>query len=140
MYYPWTVCTTTRMLEPPRHPLVRYVGVLSSASRWREHVVPRSDDDKRRRQERPSEPQPPTVTKTTDVSSTLAGSSPTAEPEAQRAYRGSAAAAGSYVDWATLRRCFKSWVAICSPSFSSSSHKLAVTNDAIRGHSTGPYR
>jgi hypothetical protein len=26
------------------------VGVLSSASRWREHVVPRSDDDKRRRQ------------------------------------------------------------------------------------------
>jgi hypothetical protein len=92
------------LVPPPRHPLVRYVGVLSSAWRWREHVVPRSDDNKRRRQERPSEPHPPTVTKTTDVSSTLAGSSPTAEPEAQRTYRGSAAAAGSYVDWATLLR------------------------------------
>jgi len=46
--------------------------------------VPKSDDDKRRRQERPSEPQPPSVTKTTDVALTLAGSSPTAEAEAQR--------------------------------------------------------
>jgi len=92
------------LVPPPRHPLVRYVGVLSSASRWREHVVPRSDDDKRRRQQRPSDPQSPKVTKTTDVSSTLAGSSPTAEPEAQRTYRGSVAAAGTYVDWATLLR------------------------------------
>jgi hypothetical protein len=48
--------------------------------------------------------EPPTVTKTTDVSSTLAGSPPTAEPEAQRTYRGSVAAAGTYVDWATLLR------------------------------------
>jgi len=66
--------------------------------------VPKSDDDKCRRQERPSEPQPPSVTMTTDVALTLAGSSPTAEPEAQRTHRGSAAAAGSYVDWATLLR------------------------------------
>ena len=91
------------LVPPPRHPLVRYVGVLSSASRWREHVVPKPEDTKHR-QERPSKPQPPTVTKTTDVSSTLAGSSPTAEPEAQRTYRGSVAAAGTYVDWATLLR------------------------------------
>ena len=91
------------LVPPPRHPLVRYVGVLSSASRWREHVVPKPEDTKHR-QERPSKPQPPTVTKTTDVSSTFAGSSPTAEPEAQRTYRGSVAAAGTYVDWATLLR------------------------------------
>ena len=44
------------------------------------------------------------MTKTTDVPSTLAGSSPTAEPEAQRTYRGSVVAAGTYVDWATLLR------------------------------------
>jgi hypothetical protein len=28
------------LIPPPRHPLVRYFGVLSSASRWRRHVVP----------------------------------------------------------------------------------------------------
>ena len=27
------------LIPPPRHPLVRYFGVLSSASRWRPHVV-----------------------------------------------------------------------------------------------------
>jgi len=80
-----------------------YVGELSSASRWREQVVPKPEDTKHR-QARPSEPQPPSVTKTTDVALTLAGASPPAEPEAQRTYRGSAAAAGSYVDWATLIR------------------------------------
>ena len=90
------------LVPPPRHPLVRYVGVLSSASRWREHVVPKPQDAKHR-QAPPSEPQPPSVTKTTDVSSTLAGS-PTTEPQAQRTYRGSVAAAGTYVDWATLLR------------------------------------
>jgi hypothetical protein len=91
------------LVPPPRHPLVRYVGVLSSASRWREHVVPKPENTKHR-QARPSEPQPPSVTKTTGVSSTLAGSSPAPGPEAQRTYRGSVAAAGSYVDWATLLR------------------------------------
>jgi hypothetical protein len=46
------------------------------------------------------------VTKTTDVSSTLAGSSPAPEPEleARSIYRGSVAAAGTYVDWAALLR------------------------------------
>jgi hypothetical protein len=68
------------LVPPPRHPLVRYVGVLSSSSRWREHVVPKPEDTKHR-QARPSEPQPPSVTKTTDVASTLAGSSPAPEPE-----------------------------------------------------------
>jgi len=91
------------LVPPPRHPLVRYVGVLSSASRWREHVVPKPEDSKHP-QARPSEAQPPTVTKTTDVSSTLAGTSEAAEPEAQQTYRGSVAAAGTYVDWATLLR------------------------------------
>jgi hypothetical protein len=28
------------LIPPPRHPLVRYFGVLSSASKWRPHVVP----------------------------------------------------------------------------------------------------
>ncbi len=94
------------LVPPPRHPLVRYVGVLSSASRWREHVVPKPEETKHP-QARPSEPQPLALTKTTDVSSTLADSSEAAEPEAQRTYRGSAAAAGTYVDWATLlRRAF----------------------------------
>jgi hypothetical protein len=46
----------------------------------------------------------PSVTKTTDVALTLADSSPPAEPEAQRTYRGSVAAAGTYADWATLLR------------------------------------
>lgn len=91
------------LVPPPRHPLVRYVGVLSSASRWREHVVPKPQDAKHR-QARPSEPQPPSVIKTTDVALTLAGSSPAPEPEAPRTYRGSVAAAGTYVDWATLLR------------------------------------
>jgi|GEM_PF-1013815 len=91
------------LVPPPRHPLVRYVGVLSSASRWRDHVVPKPEDSKHP-QARPSEAQPPTVTKTTDVSSTLAGTSEAAEPEAQQTYRGSVAAAGTYVDWATLLR------------------------------------
>jgi hypothetical protein len=91
------------LVPPPRHPLVRYVGVLSSASRWREHVVPKPQDTKHR-QARPSEPQPRSGTKTTDVASTLAGSSPAPEPEAQRTCRGSVAAAGTYVDWATLLR------------------------------------
>jgi hypothetical protein len=88
--------------------------MVPSASRWREHVVPKPEDAKHR-QARPSEPQPPSVTKTTDVSSTLAGSSPTAEPEAQRTYRGSEAAAGSYVDWATLlRRVFPDDALACA--------------------------
>jgi hypothetical protein len=52
-------------------------------------------------------PASPSVTKTTDVASTLAGGSPTAQPEAQRPHRGSMAAAGTHVDWATvLRRVF----------------------------------
>jgi hypothetical protein len=91
------------LVPPPRHPLVRYVGVLSSASRWREHVVPKPQDTKHR-QARPSEPQPPSATKPTDVASTLAGSSAALEPEAQGTYRGSVAAAGTYVHWATLLR------------------------------------
>jgi len=44
----------------------------------------------------------PSTTKTTDVASTLAGSSPAPEPEAQRTYRGSVAAARTYVDWVHL--------------------------------------
>jgi hypothetical protein len=65
--------------------------------------VPKPEDTKHP-QARPSEPQPPALTKTTDVALTLAGSSPTAEPEAQRTYRESVVAVGSYVDWATLLR------------------------------------
>ncbi|OQB10232.1 MAG: putative transposase [Deltaproteobacteria bacterium ADurb.Bin207] len=80
------------LVPPPRHPLVWYVGVLSSALRWREHVVPRSNDDKGCRQQRRSEPQGPSMTKTTDVSCTLAGlpeaMPEAAEPQAQRSYRG----------------------------------------------------
>lgn len=33
------------LVPPPRHPLVRYVGALSSASRWHEHVVPKAVGD-----------------------------------------------------------------------------------------------
>jgi len=96
------------LVPPPRHPLVRYVGVLSSASRWRKHVVPRSNDDMGHRQQRPSEPQGPPVTKSTDVSCTLAGLSEAlseaGEPQPQRSYCGAVGAAGTYVDRATLLR------------------------------------
>lgn len=65
-------------------------------------------ENAKRRQACPSEPQPLSLTKTTDVALTLAGS-PTAqhEADAQQTYPGSAAAAGSFVDWtAFLRRVF----------------------------------
>ena len=66
-------CASSESGTPSATSLVRYVGVLSSASRWRKHVVPRSNDDMGHRQQRPSEPQGPPVTKSTDVSCTLAG-------------------------------------------------------------------
>jgi hypothetical protein len=41
------------LVPPPRHPLVRYFGVLSSASQWRPHVVPAAPPDRARRPPRP---------------------------------------------------------------------------------------
>jgi hypothetical protein len=65
--------------------------------------VPKAEDAKHR-QPRTSEPQLPSATKPTAVASTLVGSSPAREPGAQRTYRRSVTAAGTYVDCATLLR------------------------------------
>ena len=70
--------------------------------------MPRSNDDKGHRPQRPSEPQVPSVTKSTDVSCTLADLPETlskaAKPQAQRSYRRAVVVAGKTVDWATLLR------------------------------------
>ena len=86
------------LIPPPRHPLVRYFGVLSSASRWREHVVPKLEQPK---PNRPSVSAPRT---TTDVTDTLAGSKPKPTPPGQVLHSGCIGAATNYVDWATLLR------------------------------------
>ena len=95
----WTSSTT-----------VRYFGVLSSASRWREHVVPKADDDNHQQSEPPRQ-------NTTDVSNTLAAAGKASrdgvrsvkqtETESEPApapHRGCIRAATNYVDWATLLR------------------------------------
>ena len=45
------------LVPPPRHPLVRTFGVLSSASRWRRHVVPKPGEAKAKEPQRPGVPQ-----------------------------------------------------------------------------------
>lgn len=87
------------LIPPPRHPLVRYFGVLSSASKWRPHVVPKLEEPNAKQQ--PSTSSPRT---TTDVSETLAGAKPKQAELEPAAHRGCIAAATTYVDWATLLR------------------------------------
>ncbi len=89
------------LIPPPRHPFVRYFGVLSSASRWREHVGPNPDETE------PDQPQRSKPRgKTIDAEDTLAGagtSAKQAEP-APALHGGCVAAATNYVDLATLLR------------------------------------
>ena len=92
------------LIPPPRHPLVRYFGVLSSASRWREHVLPKPKQATIEQQTQRSE----LPRKTTDIADTAAGV-PAIEPKQVQAQptskvRGCVQAATTYVDWATLLR------------------------------------
>jgi hypothetical protein len=68
----------TSLIPAPRRPLVRYSGVLSSASKWRRHIVPRERDDETTAPRRPA--------RATDVSRTLAGV-PVDKPQAPKPAR-----------------------------------------------------
>ncbi len=65
------------LIPPPRHPLVRYFGILSSASRWREHVVPKPDETEPERPQR-SKPRGKTI----DAEDTLAAAGSSAKQAA----------------------------------------------------------
>lgn len=97
------------LIPPPRHPLVRYFGVLSSASKWRQHVVPMPKAESKR--DKPLSSEPRTDNKI-DVAVTLAAvaandaKQPGGEPgqRSEPTHRGAIQAASNYVDWATLLR------------------------------------
>jgi hypothetical protein len=93
------------LIPPPRHPLVRYFGVLCSASRWRPHVVPAAPPDRARRP-----PWPPAAGQPAGrLPIELLGARPACTPEPQpeqssRRSRGRLQAATRYVPWADLLR------------------------------------
>jgi hypothetical protein len=101
------------LIPPPRHPLVRYFGVLSSASKWRPHVVPAVPAHRSQRSQRSQcEHSPAKDTKrsklvVTGAAACLDGamqSLPTPEPAADRRSRGCVQAATRYIPWADLLR------------------------------------
>jgi hypothetical protein len=90
----------TSLIPAPRRPLVRYSGVLSSASKWRRHIAVREPHE---RQDETSKPR--RTARTTDVSRTLAAvpvEKPQALKPARDATRGCVNAATNYIDWHTL--------------------------------------
>jgi len=89
------------LIPPPRHPLVRYFGVLSSASRWRPHVVPAVPPERSCRCEQPSSP-PAKHQQPIDAVGCVPTTQPEPEPVSERRSRGCVQAATRYVPWADL--------------------------------------
>ena len=90
---------------------MRYLGVLSSASKWREHVVPQQRHDTSRPQakadDQPAPPAPGIArpARTTDASRTpMAAGAPAQDPPRPDGslVRGCVRAATNYIDWHTL--------------------------------------
>ena len=121
--YPRSPSRTHLLLEPlqllarlaalvaaPRHPLVRYVGVLSSPSKWREHVVPGLHRDGSCPHPKAHDQPPPPASDTAPaVRTTDASRTPMAAPQQPdppstdgKLSRGCPQAAGNYIDWHTL--------------------------------------
>jgi hypothetical protein len=90
----------TSLIPAPRRPLVRYAGVLSSASRWRPHIVPSEPHNGHDETSNPRR-----TARTTDVSRTLAAApidNSDAPKPSHDATRGCVHAATNYIDWHTL--------------------------------------
>jgi len=93
----------TSLIPAPRRPLVRYTGVLSSASKWRPHIVasePRQRPDVAKETSEPQRPLEPI-----DMSRTLTAASidktqvPKPSPDSSRGWVNATA---PYIDWHTL--------------------------------------
>jgi hypothetical protein len=89
------------LIPPPRHPLVRYFGVLCSASRWRPHVVPKAPAERLRRRacafaHRAKEQQ------ALDAMGCAPEMQPEPQPASERRSRGCVQAANRYIPWAEL--------------------------------------
>jgi len=100
------------LVPAPRHPLVRYVGVLSSASKWRPHVAPHKNDERSRCQGKAgsatasSTPDKGRPARTVDASRTAMASPADKhdppQPDGNLA-RGCVNAGSNHIDWHTLR-------------------------------------
>ena len=92
------------LIPPPRHPLVRYFGVLSSASRWRPHVVPKDPSQRARPCTAASPPCSHGAKRQQPID--VKGCAPTREPEpapsSESRSRGCVQAATRYIPWAEL--------------------------------------
>jgi ribosomal protein S27E len=118
------------LLPPPRYPLVRYIGVLAPASKWRRLVVPKAGPPLCEHEPKAlasqetstssSHPSPRTVTPTVNKDTSTSSSHPVPKPVSEEAaaaltrttkpspqatrdkFRGRTST--SYIDWATLMR------------------------------------
>ena len=104
------------LIPPPRHPLVRYFGVLSSASRWRPHVVPSVPP-----QRKPTCTLPSSARAKSQQPIDLTGCAPAKDPEpeprppSERRSRGCLQAATRYLSWADLLKRVYDIDALCCP-------------------------
>jgi len=110
------------LIPPPRHPLVRYFGVLSSASRWRPHVVPPVPAHRKRTCScAHSAAANESTIKVTGAQACLAGApaqeseaAAAQEPASERRSRGCVQAATRYIPWADLlKRVFDVDALLC---------------------------
>jgi hypothetical protein len=93
------------LIPPPRHPLVRYFGVLSSASKWRQHVVPQVPAHRVRACDRAHTAERSKIRVTGGQQlclDTAPQSKPEAESATERRSRGCVQAATRYLPWHEL--------------------------------------